>query len=223
MRQHNRDGQVVVLNTIQAYLKSSRQTVEQYLRLAQREGWTLGIKLVRGAYIASDVRSRIHDTKAETDACYDSIAHDLLIRSWPGFDKASFPKVKLFVAGHNANSVRKVATLAQQLAKEGSFTEPVQYGQLQGMADDIGCELLALGDRVKDGAGKGTESGAMAAGAPEAFKCLTWGTLQDCLHFLVRRAVENRSAAERLNTGLAEMKRELWRRMWGFRRNTMTS
>ncbi|KAH3002794.1 hypothetical protein KXV73_001377 [Aspergillus fumigatus] len=45
MRRFNRNGQIVVYNTIQAYLKSSSENVHRHLCLAQKQGWTLGIKL----------------------------------------------------------------------------------------------------------------------------------------------------------------------------------
>jgi hypothetical protein len=237
MRKYNRDGRVVVLTTIQAYLKSSRQTVEEYLRLAQKEGWSLGIKLVRGAYIASDVRTKIHDTKAETDASYDGIAHDILTKSWPGLTHDeeheadsnsgggnSFPHVMLFLAGHNSNSVRKAAALAHRLAREGVLSEQVHYGQLQGMADDVGLELLALADQALRGSKEpsmtsqrgGSDPNETRKGLPRVYKYLAWGSIQDCLHYLVRRAVENKGAAERMNAGLAETRRELRMRLLRF-------
>ena len=74
MRQHNIHGDALIFNTLQTYLKSSRRTLAKQLQIASDEGWTLGIKQVRGAYIASDVRDRIWDTKAETDESYNSIA-----------------------------------------------------------------------------------------------------------------------------------------------------
>jgi proline dehydrogenase len=219
MRKYNRDGQVLVMTTIQAYLKSSRQTVEEYIRLAQKEGWSLGIKLVRGAYIGSDVRSKIHDTKPETDASFNWIAHDIITKSWPGFDKANFPHVRIFLAGHNTESIRKASTLVQRLAQAGQLSEEVHYGQLQGMADDIGCELLAIGDQAKHICSKASSKEQFqrtALGAPYAYKCLTWGSIKDCLHYLVRRAIENQGAAERMNASLEDMKKELRKRVLRF-------
>lgn len=219
MRKYNRDGNLLVSTTIQCYLKSSRDTVAWYLRQAKVEGWTLGIKLVRGAYINSEVRGRIHDTKADTDASYNGIAHDMLSKSWPGVDRDGFPSVRIFLAGHNVDSIRRVASLAQSLAATDDLAEPVHYGQLQGMADDIGCEMLALCEETKaaalEGASPRQARNAVLA-APCVYKCLTWGPIKDCLHYLVRRAVENRSAAEKMGDGLKEMRAELRRRILRF-------
>jgi proline dehydrogenase len=56
IRRYNRDGKVFIFNTVEAYLKEVRQKFEHQLTLAHAEGWTLAIKLVRGAYINSDPR-----------------------------------------------------------------------------------------------------------------------------------------------------------------------
>ncbi|GAQ05118.1 pyrroline-5-carboxylate reductase [Aspergillus lentulus] len=206
MRRFNRNGRIVVYNTIQAYLKSSTENVHRHLCLAQREGWTLGIKLVRGAYIAHDIRSRIHDTKADTDNSYDYIVESLLSREFPlktaSDDASEFPDVRLFVASHNADSVRKASTLYRQRIHNGQPTIPLEIGQLQGMADEVSCELLA-----------GNSTGQSETPTPGVFKCLAWGTTEECLHFLLRRAIENKSAMERTRDTAVAMRREARRRV----------
>src|SRR3954447_24095398 len=67
MRKHNNAENPIVYNTIQAYLKGSNANLDRHLTLAAQEGWTLGIKLVRGAYIEHETRSLIHDTQKDTD------------------------------------------------------------------------------------------------------------------------------------------------------------
>ncbi|KAM3472501.1 hypothetical protein MY5147_005258 [Beauveria neobassiana] len=74
MRKYNRDGYAVVYNTYQAYLKSTPTSLTCHLASALDDSFTLGLKVVRGAYLATDERSLIHDTKEETDEAYDSIA-----------------------------------------------------------------------------------------------------------------------------------------------------
>lgn len=205
MRKYNTDGQAVVLNTIQAYLKTARQNLEWQLRIAKQENWALGIKLVRGAYIASEHRELIHDTKADTDASYDGIVHDIMTQQWPGVDKKDLPTVKLFVAGHNQTSVRKAYSIATDLYKAGKLSTPVEFGQIQGIADDIGCELLEKCEQGKD-----------AKACIKTFQCLSWGSIKECMHYLVRRAIENQGAAERLRTSHSEMVKELRKRLlWG--------
>ncbi|KAL5333624.1 FAD-linked oxidoreductase-like protein [Aspergillus crustosus] len=211
MRVFNREGKVVVFNTIQAYLKASAENVSRHLRLAQAEGWTLGIKLVRGAYIAHDYRTRIHDTKEETDANYNHIVQSLLTRQFPAGESLSahsFPDVRLFVASHNAESVRKAYSLSRHRMQNRLPTIPVEVVQLQGMADEVSCELLAYNASSEVGSGQGAEQVV-----PGVFKCLAWGSLEECLHFLLRRAIENQSAVARTHHTAVALRREVWRRL----------
>lgn len=218
MSRHNRNGEALVSNTIQAYLKSSRDDIAQHLRAAKEGNYALGIKLVRGAYIGSDVRERIHDTKADTDAFYNGIAHDLLTKTWPGFDKSSFPAVNLFLAGHNTESIRKASGIIRDIVLAGGECPAVRFGQLQGMADDISCELLQLGEQAStcEGVSDEKEKMLLKASAPQVYKCSTWGTVQECMQYLVRRAIENSGATERMTSGAVEMRAELRRRIMPF-------
>jgi proline dehydrogenase len=132
MRRWNKDGRAVVYNTIQAYLKSSRTKLKQHLALAQAEQWSLGIKLVRGAYIGTDPRHCIHDTKQDTDDSYNGIVHDLLSGKNLGFDEQNFPSnIHLFLAGHNPESVAKAWDLVQSLHAVGKLKVVPDFGQLQ--------------------------------------------------------------------------------------------
>ncbi|KAJ9651415.1 proline dehydrogenase [Neophaeococcomyces mojaviensis] len=209
MRQYNRGGKVLIYSTIQAYLKIAREKVQHQLQLAADEGWTLGIKLVRGAYIAADQRSKIHDTKADTDLSYNSIVDDLLRgQKFPVFDKNSNLKFELLLCGHNSQTIRTAAKLAAELASAGKLKVVPEFAQLQGMADDIGCELL----QISDDAVKNSSSPAFV---PKVYKCLTWGSIQECMQYLTRRLVENRGAADRMKEGAVQLRQELKRRFVG--------
>ena len=210
MRRYNKGEQALVYSTVQAYLKSSREKVQHQLQLASDEGWRSGIKLVRGAYISYDLRGKIHDTKAETDKSYNSIVEDLLRgTSFPVFSTNPELKHDLLLAGHNTETVRGAARLATALAASSQLRVVPDFAQLQGMADDIGCELLQIGE---DAAKTGTT--ATVPFIPKVYKCLTWGTIQECMQYLTRRLVENRGAADRMKEGAALLRKELWRRMF---------
>ncbi|OAP59702.1 hypothetical protein AYL99_07000 [Fonsecaea erecta] len=206
MRRYNRPGrQALIYNTVQAYLKSSRDKVQDQLQLARKQGWRLGIKLVRGAYINNDIREAIHDTKAETDASYDGIVEDLLCGKFPAMTHQESVELDLLLAGHNADTIRRAARLASKLAAQSQLKVVPEFGQLQGMADDIGCELLQMADDIK------RDSSLPQANTyiPKVYKCLTWGSIQECMQYLTRRLVENRGAADRMKVGAAEFRREL--------------
>lgn len=110
--------------------------------------------------------------------------------------------MELFLAGHNSDSIRKAYALHQDLLQKGDAPPPIKFGQLLGMADDISCELLAMGDKTEK-----------AAAAPMVYKCMNWGSMRECMHYLVRRATENQSAAQRMQSTVSVMQKELRRRM----------
>ena len=202
MRKFNREGKALVYNTYQAYLKSTPTTLEKHMSLASDEGFTLGLKLVRGAYMNSDERFLIHDTKQNTDDAYNTIAQGALSQQLGSFGPSGsrpFPSINLFLASHNKASVVSAHELHQSRSQASLPTVPVGYAQLQGMSDDVSFSLL----RRKNASGS----------SPEVFKCSTWGTMSECLAYLLRRAVENRDAVSRTGDELAALRAELWRRV----------
>ncbi|KAB8234196.1 FAD-linked oxidoreductase-like protein [Aspergillus alliaceus] len=204
MRQFNRDGYALVYNTYQAYLKSIPTTLAHHLAAASDDGFTLGLKLVRGAYIASDDRSLIHDTKQDTDEAYNSIAQGALRKEIGEFGAKNgrpFPSVNLFLASHNKASVLAAHSLHQQRTMEKLPTVPVGFAQLHGMSDDVSFGLLQL---------KGP------GGSPQVYKCSTWGGMGECLAYLLRRAIENRDAVSRTQDEFQALKREVGRRLKAF-------
>ncbi|KAH0841338.1 proline oxidase Put1 [Fonsecaea pedrosoi] len=210
MRRYNQPGRrALIYNTIQAYLKSSRDKVQHQLQLSRQEGWRLGIKLVRGAYINNDIREAIHDTKADTDASYNGIVEDLLCGKFPAMADQESVDLDLLLAGHNASTIRGAARLASTLAAESKLKVVPEFGQLQGMADDIGCELLQMADNTK----RDSTLPLTNTYIPRVYKCLTWGSIQECMQYLTRRLVENRGAADRMKVGAAEFRKELLRRI----------
>ncbi|KAB2574803.1 putative proline dehydrogenase [Lasiodiplodia theobromae] len=215
MRRWNTNGQALVYNTIQGYLKGSNANVDRHISLAAAERWTLGIKLVRGAYIEHEVRSLIHDTKEDTDRSYDAIAEKLISQRLPPEAQArglSFPSSALFLATHNAASVSKACAMHRARLTAGLPTTSMECGQIAGMADELGCELISNYERCL------VDASAEKARAPKAFKCLTWGSVGECMGFLHRRAIENRGAVERTKHMAGALREELWRRVWGIAR-----
>ncbi|KAK2598746.1 hypothetical protein N8I77_012135 [Diaporthe amygdali] len=219
MRKYNNKtpGKAVIYGTYQAYLKATPSVVSAHLRAAREEGFTLGVKLVRGAYLGSDPRHLIHDTKADTDACYDGVAEALLQREWTGplaqFAPADgrFPSVNMVLASHNAETVRK----ARAVLDAGHRGTEVAFAQLQGMADEVSCEILASRDgEAASSSGIGSEK-ADGSFKPRAYKYLVWGSTGECMKYLLRRAQENKDAVQRTKSGRDAMRAEMWRRLKG--------
>ncbi|GAB7356409.1 hypothetical protein MBLNU459_g7183t1 [Dothideomycetes sp. NU459] len=204
-------GKVVVNNTYQAYLKSTPAQIAEHLATAKQEGFTLGLKLVRGAYLGSEVRNLIWPSIEATHSAYDSLMESLLRRKYSGLlqpagsaGNGSFPDISVVLATHNAASVRKAQSIRIEQAREKEELVPLAYAQLQGMADEVSCELLQA-------ARAGTKDHELVD-APRAFKCTAWGTMTQCLNYLLRRAAENKDAAGRTAESRAAMGAELRRR-----------
>ena len=117
--------------------------------------------------------------------------------------------MQLFLAGHNLTSVSKVSNLIRELQEQGKLKTLPESGQLQGMADQLGCELLQHGEDTA----RAFQSGARMVAISRVYKCLTWGSVQECMQYLVRRAVENRGATGAVKDGIPALARELKRRM----------
>lgn len=220
MRKYNRTpdsgGGPLVWNTLQSYLKSSQENLARHVKLARDEEWTLGIKLVRGAYIGTEERDKIWETKEGTDQNYNAIVDDVLRGKVDGMqvdsEKGITPYTWLFAAGHNTESVNRAMTTINELNDQGKPCSPVSFAQLHGMADELSCKLLLQRERMQELHKEGQASVVM----PKIYKCLSWGSVEDCLGFLMRRAVENSSAAERIKEGVSEVQRELRRRILRF-------
>ncbi|KAK2775629.1 proline oxidase [Colletotrichum kahawae] len=211
MRQFNTNGRgAVVYNTYQAYLKGTPDVLARHMEIANKDNFVLGVKLVRGAYISSEPRQLINDTKEDTDDSYNFVASGLLSQSYRDFGKdgrAKFPELELFLATHNKQSVLAANELQQSRVEMGQPLTKIQYGQLLGMADEVSFGLLQLADITAD------EKGAKGMAPMEVYKCLSWGSLGDCLSYLLRRAVENRDAVSRTKSEFKALKTEVWRRL----------
>ncbi|KAM5342781.1 hypothetical protein ACJ41O_013747 [Fusarium nematophilum] len=212
MKKYNRNGEALVYNTIQAYLKGSRRNAERHVLQAAREGWTLCVKLVRGAYIENEIRSLIHDTKEETDRSYNDIAHMMISRELPrakGADDLKFPSAALMLATHNAASAEKAIATRRQRIADGLPTTKLECGQINGMADELSCALVESCEQCV------SDPSMDKASAPGVFKYVAWGSVSECMGYLYRRAVENRGAVERTRHMVDALKKELRRRVFG--------
>lgn len=208
---NSKGSKAIIYGTYQAYLRSTPKTLSEHLSLADREGFVLGVKLVRGAYLGSDPRHLFWGSKLETDDVYDDIASALLLgeysdmvkRPGPNSQMHPFPPVNLLLATHNHASVLKALKIQLDLLKSGhEHIIELSYGQLAGMADEVGCELIMAG----------RTSGGMK---PKAYKYLPWGSVGECMKYLVRRGDENRDALERTVEGRRALGEEIWRRIRG--------
>jgi len=195
-RAHNTEYPAV-FGTYQAYLVDCVSRLEQDLDRARREGWHLGAKLVRGAYMVHE-RTRaaergyadpIQPSLEATHASYDA-AIDALLLHCPCPERTS-----VMIASHNQASVERVAELLLDGEAGGRASrvphDRVYFGQLLGMSDHLTFTL----------AGQGLK----------AYKYVPYGPIREVLPYLIRRAQENADAlsgaTEQRNMMLAEVRR----------------
>ena len=212
-------SKAVVYGTYQAYLKSTPVILAQHLAFAEKSGFVLGVKLVRGAYMASDPRSLFWETKEETDKAYDGIAKALMRRKWNASlqrpnGTVAFPDVNLVLASHNKESVENAMAIRRDQTIKGEPKIEMAYGQLMGMADEVSCDLVLTCNRNKSLSALGAADDV----GPNAYKYLVWGSVGECLKYLVRRAEENRDAVLRARGSRIALRAEVLRRLfsWGY-------
>lgn len=196
MKEFNRtsDGSVLVVGTVQMYLQKSVDLVKKELELADKGGYQLGLKLVRGAYLHSepDRWNTIHKSKDESDASYNEGVEFLLNRLAADFvEGTKSPVGQVVVASHNPESIERVDAFLQTNAVPDNS---VVFGQLMGMADDFSTDLADRGRKV--------------------VKYVPWGPAQETKEYLVRRLEENGDAAREggwsfVKFGLAEALKRL--------------
>ncbi|XP_037319195.2 hydroxyproline dehydrogenase [Pungitius pungitius] len=194
MKKFNKDG-VWIWNTYQCYLKESRSLLSEALRLSNGGGFGLGVKLVRGAYMDKErmlagkegrpdpVHRCWEDTNDSYNGCLDAMLEAISQKP---------ERYRLIVATHNEDSVRRAARRMQELGmdKDGGS---VCFGQLLGMCDHVSLTLAKEGYAV--------------------YKSVPYGSVEDTLPYLVRRAQENRTVLQGIRKERDLLRRELYRRL----------
>ncbi|KXZ55361.1 hypothetical protein GPECTOR_3g490 [Gonium pectorale] len=206
MRKHNRvadaqhaggsgnaPGEAVIFATYQAYLRDAPQRLADDLARAERQGYVLGAKLVRGAYLHLERRraaesrspSPVWDHIEETHASYEKCQASLLSAVKAG-------RAELMVGSHNQASVEGcvAAMAAEGLDPE---TAPVYFGQLLGMADHLSFTLGQHGYKV--------------------FKYCPYGSVEKVIPYLLRRVNENQYVLQGGKQDVQLLAAELWRRL----------
>ncbi|KAF3934190.1 hypothetical protein ABW20_dc0106027 [Dactylellina cionopaga] len=204
MRKYNKKDKLpTVYNTYQMYRKISPENLNSHLQLAKKEGFGFGAKVVRGAYLSGDPRQTFWDTKAETDKSYDGGIERLLTFDNGKGEEAI--KVGVVIASHNYNSVANAMTTLQRLkaTNDGQALKgkEVTFAQLAGMADEVSMSVI-------NGEANGWEK-------VNVVKYLPWGTMEECVKYLLRRADENKDSLKRTDETRRAAWKELWRRAVG--------
>ncbi|KAF1952153.1 FAD-linked oxidoreductase [Byssothecium circinans] len=222
MATFNTQGSALVSNTYQMYLKSSLETLKSHLQIARSKGYVAGIKLVRGAYmlVEPDRAGIIHDTKTATDKAYDDAVDMLLGSSRTTNEKDSKPwRAEVMLATHNSRSVDAAMSLYRTQQSQSGGNQQVQklvFAQLMGMADEISMKLAselrgvkpAFSSKIAEQTPSHLQDGGMSV-----CKYTVWGSLEECLLYMLRRAEENQDAAARSRVTAILMLKEIGNRL----------
>lgn len=189
MRKYNKT-KPIVYNTLQMYRKDRFDYLKNLYQQAKNEGFYVGIKLVRGAYMEKE-NERAEEKGYPTPICPSKEATDLNYNSALHYIIEHLDTIAIFAGTHNEESVYYLIELMhQKRIKENDAR--IWFGQLYGMSDNISFNLAAYGYNV--------------------IKYVPFGPVKDVMPYLIRRAEENTSVAGQTNRELALIKAERKRR-----------
>lgn len=180
----------VVYNTYQLYRNDRLSFLQLSHRIAKEQGFLLGAKLVRGAYMEKEraraqqmgYPSPIHVDKAATDNDFDAAAKYCI---------ENIDSISLLLASHNEQSNIQIADEMARLNLSNDFKH-IHFSQLYGMGDHITFNMAVKGYNVS--------------------KYLPFGPISEVIPYLMRRAEENSSVNGQTNKELVMIKSELSRR-----------
>ncbi|KAF9507110.1 hypothetical protein BS47DRAFT_1373974 [Hydnum rufescens UP504] len=166
----------LVYGTYQSYLRRGIDHLRTSLSDARKEGYILGVKLVRGAYHTLEISTHakgmrdgagnevevppVWTQRSETDATYntscDAVLNGLV---------------------HRGLAVRRETEGGVRIYVTREVADRVSFGQLMGMRDGL---TQYLADTV-------------VTQVPIVLKYVPYGSLQEVIPYLARRAIENKS------------------------------
>ncbi|VAV82557.1 Carbapenem antibiotics biosynthesis protein carD [hydrothermal vent metagenome] len=180
----------IVYNTLQAYRWDRFDYLKALHERSKREGYTLGMKIVRGAYMEKE-RLRAKEKNYVSPICEDKKATDDNFNNILTYILNNLDDISLFVGTHNEES----SYLAMEIMEELNIAKNdnrVWFGQLYGMSDHISFNIANAGYNVA--------------------KYVPFGPVKDVMPYLIRRAEENTSVAGQTNRELNLLKQEKKRR-----------
>lgn len=181
--------EAVVFNTVQLYRTGRLQWMEEAWQHARDNGYVLGLKLVRGAYMEKEREraaengypSPIQPDKPSCDASYDEALRFCMDR---------IDRISICNGTHNEKSSMLLTRLMSEKGLRPDDSR-VWFSQLLGMSDHISFNLAKAGYNV--------------------CKYVPYGPVEAVLPYLVRRAEENSAIAGQMNRELMMIAQE-WKR-----------
>lgn len=189
MRKYNQQ-KAIVFNTLQMYRWDRLDYLKQLHEQAKTEGFHIGMKLVRGAYMEKE-NARAAEKGLKSPICISKEATDINYDAAVLYMVDHLEQMAIFAGTHNEESSYK---LIQLLNEKGISKDDkrIFFGQLLGMSDNISFNL--------------------AANKYNVAKYLPFGPVRDVMPYLIRRAQENTSVAGQTSRELTLIKKEKERR-----------
>ena len=189
MRKYNTD-EAIVQNTYQMYRHDRLEVIKQHHTLAKDEGFKLGLKIVRGAYmekeraraIAMGYPSPIQEDKKSTDKAFNGIIRYFV---------DNVESISFMVATHNEESSQLLASLIEEHNLSRNHPH-IYFSQLYGMSDHLTYNLAERGYNV--------------------VKYVPYGKVKTMIPYLIRRAEENSSVTGQSSRELMLIEQEIERR-----------
>jgi proline dehydrogenase len=182
--------QAIVYNTAQLYRHDRLEYIKSLHQKATQEGWLMGMKLVRGAYMEKEraralqmnYPSPIQASKALSDADYNEALKYCI---------SHLQNIYICAGTHNEDSSQLLVKLMEEY-QIAPNDERIYFSQLLGMSDHISFNLSDAGYNVA--------------------KYVPYGPVKSVLPYLIRRAQENSSAKGQAGRELQLIEREQQRR-----------
>ena len=189
MRKYNTSS-TIVYNTLQMYRHDRMEFLQSEHEKAKKEGFLLGYKIVRGAYMEKE-NDRAMEKGYPTPICESKQATDNNFNNAVKYILDSLENISLFAGTHNEESSYLIMDLMNEKGIANNDNR-VWFGQLFGMSDNISFNLANLGYNVA--------------------KYVPFGPVKDVMPYLIRRAEENTSVAGQTGRELMLIKKEKARR-----------
>ncbi len=189
MAKYNK-ARAIVFNTYQMYRWQSLDNIKKAHQLANEQGFVLGAKLVRGAYMEAE-RDRAREIGYKDPICVNKEATDSSYDDGLKYCIENIDNIELFNGSHNEQSNYYLADLMARAGLERNDPR-IFFVQLYGMSDNISFVLADAGYNVA--------------------KYLPYGPIRHVMPYLIRRASENTSVGGQSSRELLMLSREIRRR-----------
>ncbi|KAJ1310729.1 hypothetical protein OPQ81_009250 [Rhizoctonia solani] len=221
--------QPVVYGTYQAYLRRTPLHLSRAMDDAKKHGYSLGVKLVRGAYHGQEIayhekrktaakpgeeveaNPAVWLRKHETDRCFDEAAKLLIHHGAASLASRNprQPKLGLLFGTHNKQSCQHVLDCMVSCGLACMNEDGLAV--VRPGVEDMICfgQLYGMRDELTNWI-----ASVFKSESPMAFKYLPYGALAEVMPYLSRRAIENQSVLSGEGGAAAERRRagELIRR-----------